>query len=134
MTMSILNGRNDPLADLRAAIHTGDVEQIRAAIPEPPGFLSVVFTLEAEDRNKILASALAVLDIDEDRWEIIEAAAMNTIAWPERNALLSVVPYIPRDLFIDVYRLIEHLPESDAIRAVRRALDEGTDLSSQSSV
>ena len=116
--------KTNTIDDLRAAIQRGDAESIRAAMPEPPGFLSQVFVLEPDDMNKILAGVFSVLETDEDRWEIIEAAAMNTISQPERNAFLAVVPYIPQDLLADVYRLMERMPDSDAIKAVRRELDK----------
>jgi hypothetical protein len=71
---------NELLRSLRTAIATGDPDAILEALPEPPHFLPALFRLERTDRDAIIAGLFPALPTDEDRWELIEAAAMDTVA------------------------------------------------------
>jgi hypothetical protein len=116
----------DSLQPLRNAITMGNTEAILAALPEPPAFLTILFKLEPDDRDTILAGVFPVLDAQEDQWEVIEAAAMNTIAQPERQAFMAVVPYIPAEMLVDARKLVEQFPNRSTADEARRALDTRT--------
>jgi hypothetical protein len=79
-TMTTQATPNELLRSLRAAIATGDPIAILEALPEPPHFLPALFRLEPADRDAIIAGLFPALPTDEDRWELIEASAMDTIA------------------------------------------------------
>ena len=113
------------LGDLRAAVRTGDREQIRAAIPEPPEFIPALFALEAGDRDTILTGVFSVLETDEDRWEFIEAAAMHSVTHLGQSPLLSLLPQVPSNPLEDVHHLMDHLPETESLAAVRQTLNMG---------
>lgn len=110
------------LQALRSALATGDAELIRAALPEPPQFLRAVFDLEPPERDAILAGVFPALDTDEDHWELIEAAAMDSVARPERGALLAVVPYITNQLLDDTLELVKGLNRSELTKEVMTAI------------
>lgn len=110
------------LRELRAAVQNGEREQIILTIPEPPEFLSALFALQAQDRDEILTVVFSVLETDEDRWELVEAATMHSVAYPEQGSLLSLLPYIPQSLREDLQILLNTLPVSESLTEVRRAL------------
>jgi hypothetical protein len=114
------------LQTLRSAINTGDAETIREAIPEPPNFLSLLFSphLALADRDALFAGVFPVLEMDEDRWEIIEAAAMDTIARPERRAFIAVAPYISAGFLNDAGELVAQIPDPRIAREAQNALEE----------
>src|SRR5262245_59238562 len=121
MTTKALPSWDNDLQQLRAAIATGDPNTILAVLPEPPGFLAVLF--KAPDRDAILAGVFPALETDEDRWEIIEAAAMRSIAQPDSDTFLTVMPYIPADMLTDVGDLVARIPDPVARNAAQAALD-----------
>lgn len=120
--MSTINQRVQSLDLLQAAVLTGDRDAILRALPEPPGFLSKVFGLEPGDRDRILTGVFSVFDTDEDRWEIIEAAAMDRRVPPSQNALLALAPHIPLEMIPDLYRLLDHLSDPALRSAVQDVL------------
>lgn len=111
------------LRHLRDAIATGDSSTIRAALPEPPAFLKVLFGLDEAERDAILAGVFPALDTDEDQWEIIEAAAMDTIVRPERRSFIAVTPYIPYNMLDDARALVARFLTDIADEAYK-ALDK----------
>lgn len=115
------------LQPLRAAIAAGDPAAIRAAIPEPPDFLPTLLSLPPAERDAVVAGVIPVLETDEDRWELIEAAAQDSIARPELRAFLAVVPHIPASLLSDARKLATaiHDPEDPGVAA--RAVDDRAD-------
>jgi hypothetical protein len=100
------------MQSLRLAIREGSPDRILAAIPEPPEFLAVLFSLEPGDRDAILAGVVPLLPTDEDRWEIIEAAAQDSILRPERQSFIAVIPYISLHLMDDARVLAMRFPHS----------------------
>lgn len=111
------------LQRLREAVGTGDPDAVLAAIPEPPHLLSTLFSLDIAARDAILAGVFPVFDTDEDRWELIEAAAMDSVARPERGAFIAVAPYIPLSLLDEARTLAQRLPNGAAQRDARNALE-----------
>lgn len=112
------------LQPLREAVASGNHDAIRASIPEPPVFLTTVFKLDPDDRDTILRGVFSALDTDEDRWEIIEAAAMDTIVRPERGAFIAVVPYILPDMLDDAQALVQQFPDGSMAHEARKVLAE----------
>lgn len=102
------------LRPLQNAIATGDPAAIRAALPEPPHFLEMLFALPPAERDAILAGVFPALETDEDRWEIIEAAVMDSKAHPERGAFAAVAPYIPELMAAEARALITHVTATAA--------------------
>jgi hypothetical protein len=119
---STTNTSNDLLQPLRDAVATGQASAIREALPEPPQFLSAVFGLPPDDRDLLLAAVLSALDTDEDCWEIIEAAAMDAIAHPERRAFSAVAPYVPAELVDDARKLLARFPDRDEAQTLATLL------------
>jgi hypothetical protein len=117
---------SDTLQPLREAIKTGDVQAVIEALPEPPAFLSVLFSLDADDRDSIIAGLLPVLE-DLDQWEVIEAASVDSVVHPERGAFLSVISLIPADLLADSRLLVSRFSDAEVVRALHQALDERAD-------
>jgi hypothetical protein len=113
----------DVLQPLRAAIVIGEPISIRTAIPEPPVFVSTLFKLEPSDRDNILDSVFRILDTDEDRWELIEAAAMDSLARPNKGAFVSIVKHIPEDLLRDARKLVADFPDASARQEIEKLLD-----------
>jgi hypothetical protein len=123
--MPVPNSRlpqTDGLLSLRDAIAAGDRAAILATIPEPPHFLAMVFSLEPSERDSILAGVFQALDTDEDKWEIIEAAAMDSIARPECGSFVAVARYVPADMLNDARNLAARLPNPDTRREAYDAL------------
>jgi hypothetical protein len=113
----------DILRPLREAIATGDGTTIRATLPEPPTFLKALFGLDEAERDAILAGVFLALETDEDRWEIIEAAAMDTVVRPERRSFIAVTPYIPANMLDDARDLVVRFPSTDIADEAHKALD-----------
>lgn len=113
----------DILQPLRDAITTGDHAAIQAAIPEAPTFLPALFRAAIVERDVIIAGIFPALPTDEDRWEIIEAATQDSIARPERNALLAVIPYIPADLIPDAQKLAETITDTKIASTAMKAIN-----------
>ncbi|MBK9715419.1 MAG: hypothetical protein IPO81_29675 [Kouleothrix sp.] len=113
----------DILQPLRMAIMKGEAEAIRMAIPEPPFFLSTLFKLEPSDRDNILDNVFPVLDTDEDKWELIEAAAMDSLARPGKGAFISIIKHIPASLLSETRTLVAHFPASRARQDIEAMLD-----------
>lgn len=112
----------DALQALRNAITANDPNTIRTALPEPPTFLATLFKLDAPDRDTILANVFPVLDSEEDQWEVIEAAATDTITHPDRRSFLAVVPYISAKLLDDANKLVARFTYLDVATEVKKAL------------
>ena len=106
---------NGQWQQLRAAALAGNREQILDAILESPDFLGSLFSLEPDERERILAAVIDAFDTEEDVWEIIEAAAMDTVSRPERGTFLAVIPHIPSTMLNDALMLTEQFT-SPAIR------------------
>lgn len=113
----------DFLRPLLNAIASRRDEAILAAIPEPPFFLPALFRLNPSDRDTVFAAVFSVLDIDDDQWEIIEAAAMDSVVRPERGAFIAVARHIPVSLLDDTRKLVESLPNPELVIEARRALE-----------
>lgn len=113
-----------PLHFLKEAILQGGVEEIRAAIPEPPHFIREVFLLPQVERDVIITAVLPVLETDEDCWEVIEACVQNTVARPQSNAILAIVPCIPERLLLENRDLVQQIPDKATVSAVLGAIDE----------
>lgn len=109
----------DILQTLRDAIATGRPNAIQAALPEPPAFLPALFAAAPSDRNAIIAGVLPALEMDEDRWVIIEAAAQDTVARPEQGAFLATIPLIPAELIPDARKLAATLSGPAGTAAVQ---------------
>lgn len=77
----------DILQPLRDPIATGDPNAILRTLPEPPNFLPALFRLDPADCDAIIAGVLPALTGDEDRWEIIEAAANGYSCAPRARGL-----------------------------------------------
>jgi len=114
----------DILQPLRAAIATGDRDAILEALPEPPHFLPALFRLDPADRDAIVAGLLPVLTGDEDRWEIIEASAMDTVVRPGRGAFVAIVPLIPASLMDSAQMLVESIRDPETRQVMEQALQE----------
>lgn len=120
--MSIVPPENDAeiLRPLRAAIATNDADAILAALPEPPNFLAVLF--RQPDRDAIIAGVFSAFTGDEDRWEVIEAAAMDTVVRPERGSFAAVAPLIPASLMDDTRQFVASIKQPEARQAMERAI------------
>ena len=116
----------DILQPLRAAIATRDPDAILEALPEPPHFLPALFRLDPADRDAIIAGLFPVLTGDEDRWEIIEASAMDTVVRPERGAFVAIAPLIPESLIDDTRKLVASIRNPETRRVMEQALQEHT--------
>lgn len=112
------------LQALRKAVAKGDKAAIQAALPEPPAFLSLVFSLSPEERDYLLVSILPALETEEDQWEIIEAAAQDTNVRSSSPSILPLIPQIPASLIHDTRRLASLLNDADVSAIVVRAIDE----------
>src|SRR6266508_5525898 len=122
--MRSVNMANNTLEPLRDAITTGDPDTLLEALPAPPHFLPALFRLDPADRDAIIAGLFPALTGDEDRWELIEASAMDTIAHPERGAFISIVPLIPTSLMDDTRMLVASIRDPEARRVMERAIGE----------
>jgi hypothetical protein len=112
----------DTLQPLRDAIKSGNAEAIFEALPEPPEFLSVLFTLKPDDRDSITAGVMRVFE-QEDQWEVIEAASVDSVVRPERGSFLAVIPMIPAELISDSRLLLSRFSDPDVVRTIQQALD-----------
>src|SRR6266545_7926491 len=111
--MRSVNMANNTLEPLRDAITTGDPDTILEALPEPPHFLPALFRLDPADRDAIIAGLFPALTGDEDRWEIIEASAMDTVVRPERGAFVAIAPLIPDSLLDDTRKLVASIRDPE---------------------
>jgi len=117
---------NEHWQQLRAVVLAGDREQILGAISELPDFLDFLaslFSLEPSERDWILAAVINAFDTEEDVWEIIEAAAMDTVAQPERGTFLGVIPHIPPGILNDALMLTEQFTSPEVRRIASEALN-----------
>lgn len=114
----------DILQPLRDAIASGNPDAILEALPEPPNFLPALFRLEPADRDGIVAGLFPVLTGDEDRWELIEASAMNTVVRPERGAFAAIAPLIPASLIDSAQMLVDSIRNPETRQVMERALQE----------
>jgi hypothetical protein len=122
--MTAHSGSADILRPLRAAIAAGDPDAILEAIPEPPHFLAALFRLEPSDRDAIITGVLPAFTGDEDRWEVIEASAMDTVVHPERGAFVAIAPLIPDSLMDDARMLVASIRDPETRRVMDRAVGE----------
>jgi len=109
---------------LRNAIATGDPDAILEALPDPPHFLPALFRLTPDDRDTIIAGLFPALTSDEDRWELIEASAMDTAVHPERGAFVAIAPLIPVSLIDSVQMLVTSVHDPEKRRVMEHALQE----------
>jgi len=114
----------DILQSLRDAIASGDHDAILEALPEPPHFLSALFRLAPDDRNAIIAGLFPALTGDEDRWEVIESSAMDTVVRPERGAFVAIAPLIPASLMDSARMLVDSIRDPETRRVMELALQE----------
>ena len=115
----------DTLQTLRDAIKSGDTEAILEALPEPPDFLSVLFTLKPDDRDSIIAGVMRVFE-EEDQWEVIEAASVDSVVRSERGSFLAVIPMIPAGLISDSRLLLSQFSDPHIVQVLEQALDART--------
>lgn len=115
------------LQPLKAALASGNLTAIRAALPDRPLFLAVVFSLPASERDAILRGVLPVLETDEDRWDIIDAAIQHTSANPKDNALLPLMSLIPASLLGQTYQHASALPDETVRTTVLEAIGNRAD-------
>lgn len=116
----------DMLQPLRDAIKTGNRQAIIEALPEPPGLLSQVFSLQQEDRDRIIAALMPVFE-EEDQWEVIEAASVDSVVRPERGSFLAVIPMIPAKLIPDSRLLLSRFSDPHIVQALQQALNARTE-------
>jgi len=110
------------LRPLRAAIATGDPDAIMEALPEPPHFLPALFRLAPADRDAIIAGLFPVFTGDEDRWELIESAAMDTVVRPERGSFVAIAPLIPESLLDDTRKLVASIRDPEVRQVMEQAI------------
>jgi hypothetical protein len=112
------------LQRLLNVVENGTSDDILASLPEPPHFLPALFRANSTARDTIIAGLFPVLIGDEDRWELIEASAMDTVAHPERGAFLAIAPLIPASLLGDTRMLVASIRDPETRRVMERAIEE----------
>jgi len=111
------------LVELRRAVESNDPAAIRAALPDPPHFLtSVIQQLPCSERDAVLAGVLLALEAEEDVWYIIEAAAMNDTVRPQNRVLVAVAPFILADQLADALTLAQAIPDTEASAEAQQAI------------